>query len=321
MSKSSAAFSLLIPIALAGCAGSGAAPGAVTDTAPGAPAPRLSFSEVGDSVVYFEEIEAYTLLARGEGDTVRMDSRHHAVIHVVRTAPDTIEGFYEHLVLRHFGAGRVRDLDTEAVRWQRYVLHEEDGRIETLHAPELPREIRQLSDLRRQFEDFFLRTPDFPLAIGSEWADTTRFGTSEGEGSTDRLTVTRYRVRGDTTMHGVPALTIAYETAVESSMRTAPTTQGTLTSIMVGGEEGTIVYSPERRLMLLRERLGVLEGELSVEGSLDDRTIPQFYGYSSRTELLPPTGGEGAAGAAGDAAAGAGARGAGSETPQPVEVP
>ncbi|HUF13517.1 MAG TPA: hypothetical protein VMN78_10485 [Longimicrobiales bacterium] len=269
---------------LVGCVGGGEA---AREVAP-VPLPRIALAEVGDSVMYFEQTTAFTSIER-PSDTLRVRSRHDAVVHVVRTAPDTLEGFYEHLRVRFEGGSQTQTLDTDALLGVRYVLHDDDGRIETVSAPELPAGIRQLSDLRRQFEDFFLRLPDRPLDIGVEWVDTVYMNaTTDGGGSAARLAVTRFHVRGDTVVEDVAARLVVYETGIESTTRSAPTTQGTLTSSLVGVEHGTFVYAPDREVMLRRFRTGELEGELVVEGNLETLRLPQIYRYDSRIELLPP---------------------------------
>lgn len=249
--------------------------------------PRIALAAPGDSVVYLEQTDARTAFERPTGEMAVATSRHDAVIHVVRTAPDTLEAFYEHLRLRVTMAGRERSPETESLRWQRFVLHDDDGRIETVATPPQPDEIRQMTDLTRQFDDFFFRIPALPLDVGTEWVDTTEF-TGGGQGTATRLTVTRFRVRGDTTMHGIAARVIDYQSVIESSMTTPPTTQGTMTSSLVGEEEGVIVFAPDRELMLSRHRSGGLEGELVVEGNLETQRLPQTYHYESRIELLPP---------------------------------
>jgi hypothetical protein len=249
--------------------------------------PPIALAHVGDSVVYLEQTDASTAFERPTGEMVVVTSRHDAVIHVIRTAPDTLEAFYEHLRLRVTMAGQERSPETGSLRWQRFVLHDDDGRIETVVTPPQPDEIRQMTDLTRQFDDFFFRIPALPLDVGAEWVDTTEF-TGGGQGTAARLTVTRFRVRGDTTMHGVTARVIDYESAIESSMTTPPTTQGTTTSSLVGVEEGVIVFAPDRDVMLSRHRSGEHEGEIVVEGNLETQRLPQTYSYESRIELLPP---------------------------------
>ena len=73
----------------------------------------------------------------------------------------------------------------------RFVLHARDGRIETLRAPEQSDETRQLTDLSRQFDDFFLRLPAAPLTVGTEWVDTMSFSETEGEGGAEWLSERR----------------------------------------------------------------------------------------------------------------------------------
>lgn len=268
---------------------SGCAPGPATEARlePASPLPRIALAEVGDSVVYLEQNTAFSTIAR-ETDTLVVTSRHDAVVHVMRTAPDTLEGFFEHLLLRFEGANQTRNVDTRSLIGERFVLHDDDGRIETVSAPALSSAIRQMSDLRRQFEDFFLRLPARALDLGAEWVDTVRFGANEGESAAERLAVTRFRVRADTVVEGIAARIVDYQSALETRLRSASSTEGVLVSTLAGAEEGTFVYAPERAVLLRRHRVGMLEGELVIEGNLDTRRFPQSYSYESRVELIPP---------------------------------
>lgn len=271
-------------VAMGACA-SGSAE---TDGVPAQPqlAP-IALASVGDSVMYLERTESFTLIER-PSDTLRIVSTHDAVVHVMRTAPDTLEAFYEHLLLRFETPTNTRNIDTDAIIGPRFVLHDDRGRIALVSAPPLPNEIRQLTDLRRQFDDFFLRLPARPLAGGMVWVDTVRLQGQEGEATTDRSVVTRFTVRGDTVVEGLAALIIDYDAVLDYSTRSAPTTEGRLLSRLVGEEEGWFVYAPAREVMLRRWRVGVLEGELTIQGNLEDRRFPQSYGYESTIELIPP---------------------------------
>ena len=273
----------IVPFALSACGGG------VSESPTPSPAalPPISLAQVGDSVMYLERTESFTLIER-PADTLRIRSYHDAVIHVVRTAPDTLEAFYEHLLLRYVTPSQTRNVPTEAMIGPRFVLHEDDGRIETVRAPELSQEIRQLTDLRRQFDDFFLRLPRRPLQVGDVWVDTVAFSARNGDATTDRDAVTRFTVRGDTVVEGIAALVVDYQAVLESNMRTAPTTEGTLASALTGEEEGWFAYAPSRDVMLRRWRVAILEGELRIEGNLDTRAFPQSFGYESMIELIPP---------------------------------
>jgi len=257
------------------------------DVAPAAQLPPIALAQTGDSVMYLEQTHALTVIERPT-DTVRVWSDQTAVIHVVRTAPDTLEALYEHLLLRFETPTQTRNIDTRALIGPRFVLHDDAGRIETVSAPGLTAEIRQLTDLRRQFDDFFLRLPARALEPGVEWVDTLQRHLGEGEASAERRLVTRFRVRGDTVVEGLDARIVDYSSDVEASLRSAPTTEGTLLSRLIGAEEGRFVYAPGPRVMLRRARTGVLEGELTVEGNLETLRFPQQYTYQSTIELIPP---------------------------------
>jgi hypothetical protein len=283
MMKNSALASAGALMLIAACSG-GRDPG---EPAPAIQLPPISLASVGDSVMYLEHTHSLTVIER-PSDTVRVSSDQTAVIHVMRTAPDSLEAFYEHLRLRFETPTQMRNIDTRALLGPRFVLQEDDGRVTTVSAPALPDEIRQLADLRRQFDDFFLRLPAHSLDVGVEWVDTLEHSGAEGEASMRRSIVTRYRVARDTLLEGLAARIIEYETAIDASLRSAPTTEGVLMSTLVGAEEGRFVYAPERDVMLRRWRVGVLEGEVVVEGNLETHRFPQLYSYENTIELIPP---------------------------------
>lgn len=274
---------LALAASLAACS-----PRAVEPEAPAPPAlPPIALRAVGDSVMYLERTASFTLIER-PNDTLRINGNHDAVIHVMRTAPDTLEALYEHLLLNFRTRTQNRNIDTDALIGERFRLHEERGRIALVSAPQLPAEIRQLTDLRRQFDDFFMRVPRQPMTVGMVWVDTVHHQGQEGDASMDRNVVTRFTVRRDTVMHAIDALVVDYVSVLENSMRSAPTTEGTLVSRLLGEEEGTFVYAPAAEVMLRRKRVGLLEGELVIEGNLETHRFPQSYGYESVIELIPP---------------------------------
>ena len=276
--------SVLAALALVAACSSGPS----ADSTPTQPAlAPIALGSVGDSVMYLEQTDALTRIAR-PNDTLRVGSSNVAVIHVMRTAPDTLQAFYEHLVLRFETPTQSRNVDTQALLGPRFVMHENRGRVTTVATPDLPNEIRQLTDLRRQFDDFFLRLPATPLTLAQTWVDTVRFAAEDGEGSTQRSAVTRFTARADTVVEGLAALVIDYTSVIEASVRSAPTTSGTLLSTLIGEESGSFVYAPGREVMLRRVRHGLLEGELVIEGGLEPLRFPQTFRYDSRIELLPP---------------------------------
>lgn len=250
---------------------------------------HLALAEAGDSVLYLVLSNGLTMIDRS-GDTLIVTTRQTAVVDVQRVAPDTLLASFDYLHLQYARDEEEHIVDTGSLLDEPFVLHEDDGRIETVSAPRMSPQLRQLSDLRQQFDDFFLRLPDRPLEVGVTWADTLESSAIEGESRAGRLAVTRFVVRADTVLDEIPARVIDYETAIEMNLRSAPSTQGTLISTMAGGEEGTFVYAPERDLMLRRRLIGVLEGEVVVEGNLETQRFPQSYTYDTTIELILPGG-------------------------------
>ena len=252
---------------------------------------RMALSAVGDSVLYFEQTGSVATMVAINGDTVESRSNEDEVFLVARVAPDTLVATYEYMRIRVETGGRVLPVPTQALLGRPFVLAEENGRVRTVRAPELPEE-SGLRDLTQQFEDFFMPVPAQPLDIGLIWVDTLRHEEAIGAGGARRSAVTRYRVTGDTTVHGIEGRVVSYESALESVMYGGGGPSDVRTEL-VGTETGTIVYSPERRIMLARVRNVALEGTVRVESPSGPRELPHWFRFGSSVEALPaPAAGE-----------------------------
>jgi len=277
---------LLAALLAAGCASRAD----VEATAPVRPdSPGLAL--VGDSVVYRELTVANTGIEQESGDTLRLSARHDAVINVTRWAPDTLLAWYEMLYMRVRGPDLDTRPNTSAVLYAPFImLIGEDGELDVRATPPTPPELAGMTDVRQQFEDFFVRVPADKRTIGATWSDTTELDlppTPQGE--VFRRATTDYAVTGDTVMHGLPALVVEYVTRIEMGSAGSAPQGATLGTELSGVERGTAVYAPVREVMLERRRVGELEGEITMTAAEGEPiTRAQRYDYNSTIELLPP---------------------------------
>lgn len=124
-----------------------------------------------DTLVYREVVEGQIEIAAPQGQLV-METFHDARIAYARLTPDSAHAWYEALELRIAGSQGEERPATEGALRQEFILRlDERGRVETLEAPVFPKSLESVSDLTKQFYDFFMPGPGEPLAVGLSWTD------------------------------------------------------------------------------------------------------------------------------------------------------
>lgn len=240
-----------------------------------------------DTLHYREVTVASSELSAPSGALVA-GSQHDARIAVVFAAGDTARAWYDSLSISSRLRGETISPDTRPVLGKPFVLRfDARGDVETLSVPEWPESFEGVSDLTHQFNDFFVKLPA-TLRPGLEWADTARRERTNARGTMLRTTRTgRFRVRGDTTVAGVHAWVI--ETRMRNRLESTGPAQGlTMVSTMEGDEEGTLLFSSERGVMVGRRRTGVLAGQVEFTGGPQPVRVPHRMSYTSQIDLLPP---------------------------------
>lgn len=275
-----AAGSLLAIAALAACG-----------PKPAPPTPRPAgpaLAAVGDSALYLEVTTSTATFQRDTMKPMEVTTRQSGALHVLRTAPDSLEAWFEGLYLRVKSPAADSKIDTKPILYLRYKLLEEDGRVRAVEVPSIPPEIAAASDVRREFYDFFPRLPaDQALPVGRTWTDTLVRSDTSSNAELEMSFATTYRVTGDTTVAGVAGRVIRYDTDIRVTSQGRSTT-ASMRSTLTGTEAGVYVYSPERRLMLSRAGSGDLAGTFSA-GSASAR---QFYVYDTTIDIQPDWGRE-----------------------------
>jgi hypothetical protein len=238
--------------------------------------------QAGDTLRFREITHASSTLLAPRG-TVVVSSEHDATMAVTFFRGDTARAWYETLVLSaRSPAGDASPATEEALRKPFVLRFDARGRVETISTPRFPRSFEGVTDLSRQFEDFFLTLPDQPLAPGTAWVDTAvrRDSTAGRLSGTSR--VSHYRVLRDTVVGREPAVVIGARQELQvESVEPGPQPGLTTRSLLAGADSGVYVFAPATGRLLGRVRKGKLEGTLAFEGGAQPVRIPQRFEYEN----------------------------------------
>ena len=243
---------------------------------------------VGDTVRYREVTHATSEIAAPQG-AMTIRSEHDARLALAFARGDTARAWYEALSLRSAYPGGESVPETALLLGRPFLLTMgARGDVATLATPELPKAVAEVTDLTRQFEDFFVKLPAGPLRPGLEWTDTTSRETPLAAGRTLRTQrIGRFRVRGDTMVGGARGVVI--ETRMQNRIEStgpSPTPGMNMRTLQAGTETGTFVFSPAEGRLLARSREGALEGEIEFTGGPQPVRIPQKMTYQSTIERV-----------------------------------
>jgi len=249
----------------------------------GAQQPRYQFA--ARDTVRYQEITESRIELRPPRGPVAITSSHDAKIAASAERGDTIRAWYESLVLSSVGPqGESRPSTDAALRLPFRLVITPSGHVSTAAAPLFPAEVASITDLTRQFEDFFIALPSSALRPEAIWADTVTNSTVvSSPDSFESRHIRRYRVLRDTLVAGgIVAVLIAVEQEIafhyRSPMKNAPVVIDTR---LEGHETGTAVFAAASGRMLSRVRRGQLSGAQVLRGEGREMTVPMTYDYSS----------------------------------------
>lgn len=258
-----------------------------------AQAPAQAYTWAPNDTIRYDERTRHTSTFWSPGSPVSTHSEHVARIAGTAEGDSTITLWYEYVRVREASgadpevAPRTVDLIGRAFR----IRMDSAGRVTVLSTPEMPRGISQVTDLRRQFDDFFISLPPGTLAAGMAWSDTLlddRAG--EGELRRQSTRVRMFEVLGDTVVHGRPAVLL--EVVQELSSSGESTIEGqagvTVAHESEGWEEGTAIFDTDRGRLLHRAREGATYGTMKVRGSGETVTLEHDSEYTSTIDIALP---------------------------------
>jgi hypothetical protein len=244
----------------------------------------------GDTLRYTERTDARIQIETPQA-TVDLTSEHVATIGVTLGAPDSAHAWYESLVLRQDGPGPQRQApNTESVLRRPFILSiSSRGMVHVRAVPQFPPEIASLTDLTRQFDDFFLTLPTRPLLPGLAWTDT--LSSSRPTRPQDTFSsrhIRSYRVERDTVMYGARAVVIRVDQQLRMEASSPMEGQSaTVHTALEGTEHGIAVFDPALGRLLARSRTGMLKGKYSMAAGSTRTDMPQKYEYTSTLSLAP----------------------------------
>ncbi|HEX6071115.1 MAG TPA: hypothetical protein VFZ18_14865 [Longimicrobiaceae bacterium] len=249
-----------------------------------APAYRRS---AADTLWYQEASRATIDVTTPQGD-INVRSRTDAKIAVTFGVADTARAWYDELSISAESPQGQQAPTTDEVLRQPFLLKlQSDGTLETLSTPPLPESFQGVSDIARQFDDFFVRLPDTPLTSGTAWTDTVRVNAATSTGgrvSTERIS--RYEVVGDSVIDGASAVVVraAVRTQLNSTGPSGmPETE--MMSVLRGEEQGTFYFDAAAGRMLGRSQTGDLSGDLQFIGP-EPVSLGQRIRYERTLRLL-----------------------------------
>jgi hypothetical protein len=248
---------------------------ALAQTTPYHSADTLRYREVTRSLSHVE-------LPSGP---VESDLVHEATLALWFTAPDTAHAAYERLMVTSGeGTDFTQVLDTREAIGVPFVLRfPASGRVETVEAPAFPDFFREMTDLTRQFDDYFLLLPTEPLALGVTWRDTTTLVSDVAE-ATD---IGRYVVSGDTLVGGVDAWIVTSSVARTVRSEVGGAQAGTrLLTAQDGVEHNRFVVGVSPVRLISRTRSGETAGTLTVSNGTQTATFPVRDTFTNRIDLL-----------------------------------
>lgn len=251
-------------------------------------APQYRFVP-GDTLRYSERTDGRVTIETPNGPA-NVSSEHVATIAIALVAGDTAHAWYESLLVRSLGPGAQRkEPATQSLLHRAFALSVSNQGAIRLHAfPQIPEPITELTDLTRQFDDFFITLPATPLAPGVTWSDTL-FSTrpTRPRDTFSSRNVRSYRVERDTLVAGMAAVVIRLDQTMQLEA-SSPLEDGVAVhSTLEGTETGTAIFAPAQGKLVARSRTGSMRGMFKMTSSSGRAEMPQSYDYTSTLSIAP----------------------------------
>jgi hypothetical protein len=229
----------------------------------GPAAAQTHYAPPGDTVRYRWGMKTNVIVSTPQGE-VPVNADQSGVLAMTRLPHDSALVWFESLdISASTPGGEQKPSTTELVGKPYRMAFDPRGHVKLGEAPAIPEELSGMGDLRHAFDDFFLRLPAKPLAIGLAWTDTVTRSDSTAERWLRAGAVADYRVERDTVVNGVPALVVAMKQKVdiqaENPIPNAPARGHTT---LAGTDTGYFVFSPKEGRVLGRRHEGHFTGSM-----------------------------------------------------------
>lgn len=249
---------------------------------------QTSYASSGDTLRYRDVTQGKVLITTPQGE-LPITVEQRSTISVVRMRGDSARAWYDSLSIAATSAAGDQHPATDSALKQPFRLgFDSRGQVKLVQAPKFPASLEGISDLAHQFDDFFLRLPAKPLAVGLAWSDTTVRSDSTAEKYSRRATTADYRVERDTVVAGTPALVVSMKQhIVINGEGPVPNQAGMRATSQIAGEDvGYFVFAPKPGRLLGRRRTGKLGGDTVLHGAAGEMTMKQAFDYTASLEAI-----------------------------------
>ena len=235
--------------------------------------------------LWYRELTNVETWATYLGDSERVSTVHDATIGVSFSAGDTARAWYEDLVVEQVNWFERRQPGTaEVLRLPFTLCFDARGHVSTLAAPAFPTSIAGITDLTKEFWDFFPVLPRALLRVGATWVDTLVRSDSGARGSHRLRAITSYRVTGERSYYADSVWVLIGKRATEITVRQdAPK----LETRLAGASELRIYFSQTGLRMSGKREIGALRGALMISAGQHTQSFPRSLTYV--TNVLPLT--------------------------------
>ncbi len=256
---------------------------------PAATSAQSHYARPRSDTLHYREVTNADIRISSPQGAITVTSEQESQIALTFGGLDSARAWYESLLLSSTSPQGTLTPETDALLKQPFHLaFTARGGVTLQRAPALPAPIAAITDLKHQFDDFFVRLPDGPLTMGRTWHDSTALGDSTSTTWYRLRTIAHYTVKGDTLFNGEPALVIGMTQEITlTSGGPVPDQPVTSSQRLEGSDSGTVIFSLTRGRMLARQRTGALTGSMTFTTSAGATMMPQRYGFDSRIDLLP----------------------------------
>lgn len=222
-------------------------------------------------------------------DSMLVPALHDATIAVTFPSRDTARAWYEALVLEVRAPTGVIRPATDSALWRPFVLlFDSRGRVRTLSAPTFPATFEGVSDLSKEFYEFFPQLPTQPLNRGLAWTDTVLQADSIGGRYFRSRIIATHEVAGDTVISERRLAVIRSRQRITYEAGGPVPGQPMRSVSRLSGEASQVAFfDVPSGQFFWKHRSGLLSGTLSYTGGAQPISLPQRYSYDDTVELRP----------------------------------
>ena len=226
-------------------------------------AAQTRYAPPGDTVRYRWGVKTNVIVSTPQGE-IPVNAEQGGVVAMARLPHDSALVWFESLaILASTPAGEQKPSTAELVGKPYRMAFDARGRARLGEAPAIPPELEGMGDLRHAFDDFFLRLPAKPLAVGLAWSDTVTRSDSSAERWMRVASVSEYRVERDTVVNGVQALVVAMKQHVDiQAENPVPNAPARGHTTLAGTDTGYFVFAPKAGRVLGRRHDGHFTGSM-----------------------------------------------------------